>query len=170
MEPRFTAPGCDVNYLTRFSPPARVVGQIGAGGICAVGIVDVTRLKRFGLFDGLSHSDLVFIAENCSEMTVASGSILIREGQVGRDIYLLEEGSVRVFRGDLNSPREIAVLQSPTIVGELALLDSARIRTSSVSALSELRLLSIPISTFLVFVGAYPSVKEKLRQVIATRR
>ena len=132
--------------------------------------VDASRLRPFSLFEGLTQYDLAFIAVNCSETIVAYGSILIQQGQVGNDVYLLEEGRVRVFRGDPDSPQEVAVLQAPTIGGELALLDPERIRTSTVSALTDLRLLSIPIKTFLVIVGAYPSVKEKLRQVIATRR
>jgi len=103
-------------------------------------------------------------------MTVVSESILFRQGQVGKDVYLLEEGSVRVFRGKPDSPQEVTVLQAPTIVGELVLLDPERIRTFSVGALSDLRLLSIPISTFLVFARSYPSVSEKLRAVIAARR
>ena len=133
-------------------------------------LVDVSRLSPFPLFEGLTHYELNFVAVNCSEMAVAPGSILIQQGQVGNDVYLLEEGRVKVFRGDLDSPQEVTVLQAPTIVGELALLDPERIRTSSVSALTNLRLLSIPIRTFLVIVGAYPTVKEKLREVIATRR
>jgi CRP-like cAMP-binding protein len=122
----------------------------------------------FGLFEELHHQDLIFVAVNCLEMTVTSGSLLIREGQVGKDVYLLEKGSVRVSRGD--PPRGVRVLQAPAILGELALLDSARIGTSTVSALSDLLLLRIPIESFLVFLGAYPSVKQKLLQVIDTRR
>ena len=132
--------------------------------------VDFARLKPIGLFEGLSQEDLAFVAVNCAEMQLACGAILIQEGQVGKEVYLLEEGSVKVYRGDPKSPRKQVVLEAPTIVGELALLDPARIRTSSVLALSDLRLLSIPIRTFLAIVGAYPSVKENLRKVIDARR
>jgi len=135
-----------------------------------VGTVKISRLGAFGFFEGLGQEDLSFIAVNCSEMAVASGLLLIQEGQVGKEVFLLEEGSVKVYRGDVKSPRKVAVLEAPTIVGELALLDPARIRTSSVLALSDLRLLSIPIRTFLAIVGAFPSVKEKLREVIDARR
>lgn len=131
--------------------------------------VDFSRLKPFGFFDGLGEGELSFVAVNCAEMTIATGGMLIQEGQVGKDVYLLEEGSVKVYRGDAKSPKQIAELKAPTIVGEMALLDQARIRTSSVIALSDLRLLSIPIPTFLVITGSYPSVKEKLRKVIDTR-
>jgi CRP/FNR family cyclic AMP-dependent transcriptional regulator len=135
-----------------------------------VGSIDAPRIGSFDLFAGLAEQELAFVAKNCTELTAPSGSILIREGQVGKDVYLLEEGSVRVYHGEPESPKELAVLKAPTILGEMALLDSERIRTSSVSALSNLRLLSIPIDTFLIFLGAYPSLKEKLRQLIADRR
>jgi len=135
-----------------------------------VGTVQISRLGVFGFFEGLGQEDLAFIAVNCSEMSVASGSLLIQEGQVGKEVYLLEEGSVKVYRGNPESPRKVAVLEAPTIVGELALVDPARIRTSSVLATSDLRLLSVPIRTFLAIVGAFPSVKEKLREVIDARR
>lgn len=141
-----------------------------ASGKNSVGTVQISRLGPFGFFDGLGQDDLAFIAVNCSEMTVASGSLLIQEGQVGKEVYLLEEGSVKVYRGDVNSPRKVAMLEAPTILGELALVDPARIRTSSVLALSDLRLLSIPIRTFLAIVGAFPMVKSKLREVIDARR
>jgi len=132
--------------------------------------VEVSRLAPFQLFDGLSQQELAFIAKNCTEMTVPSGAILIQQGQVGKEVYLLEEGSVRVYRGEADSPKVLAEVQAPTILGEMALLDPERIRTSSVNALNELRLLSIPIDTFLILTGAYPSVKERLRELIAARR
>jgi len=82
---------------------------------------------------------------------------------------LLEEGSVQVYRGEASSPNIQAVLHAPTILGEMAMVDPERIRTSSIVSLRDLRLFSIPIGTFLIFVRAYPSVKEKLRQVMAAR-
>jgi len=135
-----------------------------------VGTVQISRLGPFGFLEGLGEDDLAFIAVNCSEMTVPSGSLLIQEGQVGKEVYLLEEGSVKIYRGNRESPRKVAMLEAPTILGELALVDPARIRTSSVLALSDLRLLSIPIRTFLAIVGAFPTVKSKLREVIDARR
>ena len=135
-----------------------------------MGTVKISRLGKFGFFEGLGQEDLSFIAVNCTEMTVLSGELLIQEGQVGKEVYLLEKGTVKVYRGDPESPRKVVSLEAPTILGELALVDPARIRTSSVLALSDLRVLSIPIRTFLAIVGAFPSVKVKLREIIDARR
>ena len=131
--------------------------------------VDVSRLGSFDLFAGLDKQGLAFIAANCKEIKVSSGTVLIQQGQVGKEVYLLEEGSVQVYRGEASSPNIQAVLHAPTILGEMAMVDPERIRTSSIVSLRDLRLFSIPIGTFLIFVRAYPSVKEKLRQVMAAR-
>ena len=131
--------------------------------------IDVSRLGPFDIFAGLESRDLAFIATNCKEMRVPLGSILIIQGQVGKDVYLLEEGAVRVYRGESESGQVLAVLEAPTIVGEMALLDPERIRTSNVKALTDLRLLSVPISTFIVLLGVYPSLKVKLRQLVNSR-
>lgn len=133
--------------------------------------IDKSRLDRFDLFEGLGSEEISFIAANCEEMEAGAGNILIQQGQVGRDVYLLESGSVRVFRGQSTLPQDRGiVLDSPTILGEMAMADPERIRTVSVVAESNLRLLSIPIETFLVFVRSYPSLKEKLRRLMAARR
>ncbi|MGH9785318.1 MAG: cyclic nucleotide-binding domain-containing protein [Terriglobia bacterium] len=131
--------------------------------------VEVSRLGSFDLFAGLAPQDLAFIAANCTETKIPSGTVFIQQGQVGKEVYLLEAGSVQVYRGEAASPQIQAVLQAPTIVGEMAMVDPTRIRTSSVLSLNDLRLLTVPIKTFLVFVRSYPSLKEKLRQVIAAR-
>ena len=127
------------------------------------------RLSPFTIFAGLEGRDLTFIAANCKENVIPSGTILIREGQVGKDVYLLEEGRARVYRGHDNARKELAVVEAPSILGEMALLDPERIRTSSVVALSDLSLLSIPIPTFLVLLGVYPSVKRSIRQLVDSR-
>ena len=129
-----------------------------------------SRLDPFDLFEGLGSQELSFIAANCREIEVGPGIILIQEGQVGKEVYLLESGSVRVFRGAAAAPRDLAVLDAPTVLGEMAMADPERIRTLSVVADSNLRLLSIPIEAFLVFVRSCPTLKEKLRQLIAARR
>ena len=131
--------------------------------------VEASRLRAFELLAGLSESDLNEIAGFCEQTTVSSGSILIRQGQVGKDIYLLEEGSVGVYRGESGTPQFLAVLQAPTIFGERVLMDPERIRTASVKALNDLRLLTIQIKDFLSILQRFPSVKQNLRQLLSER-
>jgi CRP-like cAMP-binding protein len=113
--------------------------------------------------------ELSFIAANCRETEAPSGQLLVQQGQVGQDVYLLERGSVCVFRGEASASQSQMFLEAPTILGEMAILDPERIRTSSIVALSDLHLLQIPITTFLIFLRTYPVLKERLREVVAAR-
>ena len=131
--------------------------------------VDPSRLRAFELFAGFSEDDLARIAEVCAEATVPSGSVLIREGQVGTDVFLLEEGVVNVYRGETSAAGILANLQAPTLFGERALVDPERIRTASVEAASDLRLLTIRINAFLSILQSFPLAKENLRQLLAAR-
>ncbi|MCZ6750590.1 MAG: cyclic nucleotide-binding domain-containing protein [Acidobacteria bacterium] len=131
--------------------------------------IETSRLRSFELFAGLTEEELAVIAQDCAEVTVRSGAILIRQGQVGKEIYLLEEGSVGIYRGAAAPSQFLVVLQAPTLFGEMALVDPERIRTASVKALGDLRLLTIPIDAFLPRVKLFPSLKEKLHQLFAER-
>ncbi len=131
--------------------------------------IEISRLRAFELFAGLTEEELAVIAQNCGEVTVESGTILVRQGQVGKDVYLLEEGSVGIYRGEAIPPQFLVVLQAPTLFGEMALVDPERIRTASVKALSNLCLLTISIDDFLSRVKLFPSLKEKLHQLFAER-
>ncbi len=132
--------------------------------------VETSRLRAFELFAGLDEAQLAEIAQNFFATTVEAGTLLIQQGQVGKDVYLLEEGSVRVYRGESDTTEILADLQASTLFGETALLDPERIRTASVKALSNLRLLTIQITAMFSILQRFPSVKENLRQMISSRR
>ncbi len=131
--------------------------------------VGASRLHPFKVLAGLRTEDLDNIAGYFRQATAQSGSILIRQGQVGKDVYLLEEGSVGVYRGESDTPPLLAVLHAPTIFGEMALLDTERIRTASVKALSNLRLFTIQIDDFLSILRRFPVMKHNLRYLVSER-
>ena len=132
--------------------------------------VEPSRLRAFELFTALKDEELAEIAQFCEEVTVQPETILIRQGQVGSEIYFLEKGSVTVYRGEGDTYQFLAVLQAPTLLGERALLDTERIRTASVKALTTLRVLTFQINIFVLFLRSYPSLREKLRQLAEQRR
>jgi diguanylate cyclase (GGDEF)-like protein len=125
------------------------------------------RLGAFELFSSVGDQAILEIAQTCEEATVPAGTVLMREGQVGDFAYLLEEGSVTVYKGECDP---LAVLGSPAVVGEMALLNPERVRTASVRALSNLRVLKLPIIPGLSFMRRYPGLKQHLLQLAAERR
>ena len=132
--------------------------------------VETSRLRAFELFAGLQEEQLAEISQHFVKITVETGTVLIQQGQVGKDVYLLEEGTARVYRGQTDADGFLADIQGPTLFGERVLLDPERIRTASVKALTRLRLLTIQISALFSILRRFPLVKENFRKIVAARR
>ncbi len=128
-----------------------------------------SRLRTFALFAELKDEELAEIAQNCLEATVEPGTIVIRQGKVGHEVYLMEEGSVSVYREQGDTSQFLSVLEAPTIFGEMAIVNPERIRTATVKALGHLRLLTIPVAPFVSFLRRFPTVKARLSGLVGER-
>jgi diguanylate cyclase (GGDEF)-like protein len=156
-----------------FSPP-RERGQATQllaewSGIGDVKKMGIANLRAFELFRGLDDDSLAEVAKVCEDLTVPSGSIVIRQDMVGDTVYLMLEGSAGVYRGEGNPSRFLAVLQAPTVFGEMAIVSEGHIRTANVKALSNLRLLTIPIPLFEPLLRHFPQLNENLQNLVAER-
>jgi CRP-like cAMP-binding protein len=112
--------------------------------------VDVARLRRFDLLAPLSERELAALALHCEEAAVPAGAIVIRQGQVAKHIYFLEDGAVNVYRERLDRLQKVALIESPGVFGEMALINRDRVRTATVRAATDLRFFSIPFSDLIV--------------------
>ena len=133
------------------------------------GRVEVSRLRPFEIFADLNPEDLNEIVQSCKELTVPADTHIIRQGQVGNRIYLLEEGSVAIYRGSGETRHFLITLAAPAVVGEMAVVDPERIRTASGRSLTALRLLSIPIPAFLSLLRRFPTLGRNLRKLLDER-
>lgn len=59
-------------------------------------MVSVETLKSFGLFSGLTESELEGIAKLCRKRTYEDGSVIFTIGGSATDVYLLETGKVDI--------------------------------------------------------------------------
>ena len=131
--------------------------------------VELSRLRAFEWFGELDDEELAEIPLICEELSVQSGTVIFRQGQVGNEVYLMEEGSVAVYLEETGESESLAVLDAPTVFGEMAILNPERVRTASVKALTNLRLLSIPATPFVSFLGRFPTQRDKLQRLAAQR-
>jgi diguanylate cyclase (GGDEF)-like protein len=125
-----------------------------------------SRVCAFELFAGLDSEAVLEIAQTCEEARIPAGTVLIREGQIGDFAYLLEEGSVCVYKEE---SKPLAVLDAPTVFGEMALLNPEVVRVANVRALSDLRVLKVPIVIGLSFLRRLPALKKRLLHLTAER-
>ena len=57
------------------------------------------RLRGLPFFGSMSEQDLAAVAQQTNEMSVAAGSILAREGELGDEFFVIESGTAEVTRG-----------------------------------------------------------------------
>jgi CRP-like cAMP-binding protein len=93
---------------------------------------NVTVLRSLDIFRAIPEPDLVKIALILKGKEVRAGEDIIREGELGTSMFIIVEGQVRVHA----QGRQIAMLGSGSVVGELAALDP-EVRTASVTALND---------------------------------
>jgi predicted MFS family arabinose efflux permease len=104
------------------------------------------------------------LASKLVPLELADGAVLIREGDAGDRAYLIEQGEVVVTRGE----REIGRLGRGDLVGEIALLRGVP-RTATVVATTDLRLLAIDRSEFLVAATGAPDSRAAADALVSER-
>jgi CRP/FNR family cyclic AMP-dependent transcriptional regulator len=127
--------------------------------------VDVDRLAKLPLFGELDHHDLSHVARWVAEKRFVEGDVLIEEGSLPSDIYLIENGTVDVTHEE----KLIASLGPGDVVGEIALLDPQR-RTATVTATSAVRTVALSVEDFASMGEEMPEITKQLRQIAQRRR
>jgi CRP-like cAMP-binding protein len=98
----------------------------------------VIILKSVEIFQALPEEHLVELAGILRAREVHAGETIIREGDIGTSLFVIVEGKVRVHRQE----KEVAVLGSRDVFGELAALDPEP-RSATITALEETRLFEL---------------------------
>ena len=125
------------------------------------------RLAEVPLFAGLSPSTLDKLADSSLLRRYPTGQIVCSEGDPGEALYVVEMGQLRVSRFTPNGREAVlAVVEAPSALGELALLDGAP-RDAAVIAQGPVLVRLVPRSTFLALLRAEPAVGEGLLRTLA---
>ena len=124
----------------------------------------VDLLKGVPLFAGCSKKELEALAVIADEIDLREGATLTREGQPGREFFVLIEGEVEVTQ----EGEEIARLRSGDWFGEIALLTKAS-RTATVTAGSPVRVLVVTDRAFRQVLETTPSIAVKMLERVGER-
>ena len=124
----------------------------------------VERLSQVQLFSALNKRDLSRIAVLVEEIEVPAGRVLIRQGDPGREAFVISEGRAKAtIRG-----KGSAKLGPGECFGEMALLHSAP-RSATVTAESDMRLLVLGAREFSTLIEDVPSVGRRVMAALAER-
>jgi len=122
------------------------------------------HLRNVNLFQGCSTKELQKIAKAGDEITMPAGSLIVDQGQTGREAFIVLEGSVTVKRNG----KKVATGGSGTVVGELSLLDHGP-RTATVVCDTECTLLILDQRHFMGVIDEVPTIAHKLMASLAGR-
>jgi CRP-like cAMP-binding protein len=124
----------------------------------------VDLISHVPLFAGCSKKELRAIASLADEIDLPEGKVLIKEGERGREFFVLLEGRVEVRR----KGSSIDTMQSGDFFGEVALVSDAP-RNATITALTPLRVLVIIDRDFKRLLGQTPEIQRKVLIALADR-
>jgi CRP-like cAMP-binding protein len=124
----------------------------------------VELISRVPLFSGCSKVDLSRVASIADELDLPVGKTLIREGERGREFFVLVDGEVEVRRGG----DRVATLRNGDFFGEMALV-SSKPRNATVVARTPLRVLVVTERDFRRLLSDYPQIQRKIMEALAER-
>ena len=122
------------------------------------------HLRNVNLFQGCSTKDLEKIARASDEITMPAGSLIVDQGQTGREAFIVLEGSVLVRRNG----KKVGVYGPGTVVGEMSLLDHGP-RTATVICETDCTLLLLDQRHFMGVLDEVPALAHKLLGTLAAR-
>jgi|1185.fasta_scaffold20652_2 putative ABC transport system ATP-binding protein len=121
-------------------------------------------LKGVEAFKNLTPNELTNVAEHMTRRQYMPGEVIIREGDVGEEFFLIADGEVQVGR----QGHEIARLGSGEFFGELALL-TGEPRNADVVAAKPVDAYILGKPEFEAAIEASHSFREQLRRVYFQR-
>jgi CRP-like cAMP-binding protein len=124
----------------------------------------VASIARVPLFTQCSKHDLGEIARFVDEIDVDAGRVLMTEGDVGHEAFVVVDGQATVTRGGAT----VAEIGPGAVVGEMALIDRVP-RNATVTATTPMRLLVIGKREFSGLLDESPSFRTSIMAALAAR-
>jgi CRP-like cAMP-binding protein len=99
----------------------------------------------------------------------AAGEVIVAEGDVGREMFIVAKGSVRVMKGAGHASREIAAIGAGSIFGELALVEDLKRSATVVAGDEGVEVLPVTQARFVHLIGQQPAFALFVIQALGRR-
>lgn len=128
----------------------------------------VLSLREVPLLAGLAPADLERVAELADECGYADGEVIAAEGELGEDLHIVVEGTIRVVQDRDGSGRELARRTAPDVVGEMSII-TREPRVASLMADTAVRTIRLGHRAFISILRERPDVALAVMRVLAQR-
>jgi CRP/FNR family transcriptional regulator, cyclic AMP receptor protein len=119
-------------------------------------------LKRTPLLAGLGRRDIEEVGRLADEVDLKAGHVLMRQGDPGREFFVVIDGEVSVDRDG----RHVANVGPGGFVGDIALV-TERPRTATVTTTVPSRFLVVGHREFHTLMDEYPSIRMSVLESMA---
>ena len=126
--------------------------------------VHVDSLAGLLIFADCGEKLLKRLGRLGTEVHAKARQVLAREGEPGREFYVIAEGLADVFIGT----KKVTTLERGDFFGEMALVDG-KPRSASVVATTPITLYVFDPREFFTLLNDFPPVSRKILQGLATR-
>jgi CRP/FNR family cyclic AMP-dependent transcriptional regulator len=126
-------------------------------------------LRRVPIFNGLTETELQFLAERAVPRQYRKGELLFTEGDLCTGLFVIESGHVRIFKSSPNGREQILTIEGPgSSVAELPLFDGGTYPAST-AATDNARIYFISKQDFHSLCLVHPQVPLKVLKVVGGR-
>lgn len=124
----------------------------------------VEDLRHIALFARMSEHELERVAALGEPVDAEPGAILIDQGDVGVECFLVLEGDAGIFTGG----HHVAAIGAGSVVGEMALIGH-KPRNATVTAQTPMRLLAFDIAHFKKLLDEMPVAQKYIYDLLEAR-
>jgi len=122
------------------------------------------QLRDVAFFEGFAPGELDRVADLAEEVEALPGAVIIDQGRVGMECFVVLDGQASVFVGnDL-----VATVGPGTMIGEGSLVDHGP-RSASVVAETPMRLVAFDMGDFETLLKEMPKVHERVITMLGAR-
>ncbi len=125
-------------------------------------------LKKSELFSHINEDSFDLISSHFKRVLFKTGSIICREGDTGSSMFVILSGRVSVLRNMGWGDRELGIMESPDVFGEMALL-TEETRTATVVAVENTECLQLDNGSFSILLDKDPIFAQQVAKFMTKR-
>ena len=130
----------------------------------------LAALRRIEIFRALHEDEAWQLAVRMKKESFAAGEVILRQGDPGDSLYILQRGRVRILlSAGTGLTEQVASLGPGDFFGEMALLTGEK-RTATVAAIEQVDCYSLAKPDLSVLLSERPTLAEDISAVLTNRQ
>ena len=126
-------------------------------------------LGKVPIFSGLTESELGYLTQRTVPRHYSAGEMVFGEGECCSGLYVVESGSVRIYKSSPNGREQVLSIDGPGgSIAELPLFDGGNYPASA-TAIDDVTLLFVSKQDFQALCLSHPQVPLKVLKVVGAR-